>query len=174
MQTFWPVTVKDSSEISVSVVLSYTGDFFPLLSVYASCSSSIRCNNTLCIIKLNHKKYSSWPPEWLRLRHCMRKCFKLLLSSFPLCFWEFAWSGILVLNTQNCKYVRMSVDAGDGKLKWPKAIKKVNKQTNKKIKKRKRVVIEHVQEWPHVQLSTSHTHINFPVVLWDRQQVLWL
>ena len=36
---------KDSLQISVIAVLSYTGDlFFPLLSVYASCSSSIGYN----------------------------------------------------------------------------------------------------------------------------------
>ena len=35
----------DSSHISVSAVLSYTGErFFPLLSVYASCSCSIMYN----------------------------------------------------------------------------------------------------------------------------------
>ena len=71
----------------------------------------------------------------------------------------------------------MSVDAGGGKLKhfkWPKAVKKVNKQTLTFNKKRKcrdelvkksmgtRVGMEHVQEQPHVQLSTNHTHINIP------------
>ena len=42
---------------SVSVVLSYTGGlFFPLLSVYASCSSSIRY--TLRFYKLNRHEFN--------------------------------------------------------------------------------------------------------------------
>ena len=72
----------------------------------------------------------------------------------------------------------MSVDAGGGKLKWPKATKKVNKQAHQKnflkIQEMQgwltgeksmgtRVGMEHVHERPYVQLSTGHhTHINIP------------
>ena len=70
----------------------------------------------------------------------------------------------------------MMVVANSSHFKWLKAIKKVNKQAHKNffnLRKRRddslvkksmwtRVRMEHVQERSHVQLSTSHTHINIP------------
>ena len=91
---------KDSLQISVIAVLSYTGDlFFPLLSVYASCSSSIRYN-ILCFYKLSLIAMSL--AAWVTQAQILRKCFKLLLSSFPLCFWGVC----LKWNTKHTKLQR--------------------------------------------------------------------
>ena len=115
---------------------------------------------------------------WVTQAQTLKQCFKLLFSSFHLCFWECAWSGIL--NTQSCKDVRMSVDAGGGKLKSFQVAKghQKSKQTSTlKIfffnfrKCRDDSLVKkvwgqgrdgtYVQERPHVQLSTSHTHIKY-------------
>ena len=66
-------------------VLLYTGDlFFPLLSVYASCSSSIRYNIHFSFYKLSLIAMSL--AAWVTQAQILRKCFKRLLSSFLLCF----------------------------------------------------------------------------------------
>ena len=71
---------------------------------------------------------------WVTQVQTPKQCFKLLLSSFALCFCrECAWRGIL--NTQNCKDVRMSVDACGSKLKSFQVAKAHQKKTNKHIKK---------------------------------------
>ena len=77
---------------SVRAVLSYNSDLvFPLLSVYASCSSSVRYNIYFTFRNCIAMSLATWVTQ----AQTLKKCFKLLISSFHLCFWECAWSGIL-------------------------------------------------------------------------------
>ena len=97
-------------------VLSYIA-WWPLLCTVVVCMQHVALHKVYIIIHFALYQYCrhSLAGRLFRPIHWdSAQSTDMPLSGFPLCFWKYAWSGIL--NTQNCVYICKNENVDAGKL----------------------------------------------------------